>query len=112
MLALTWVSAGTRVVTQSRAAKALVEVFTAKSRIPMVVEVEMTPKAAAPVLDDCDSLVGILPSSVELNVSFNQGEADGAIQSSRLSRRGSMREASFRFMTGLVSWSRHAVPPD
>src|ERR1700730_15560329 len=102
MLALTWVSAGTSVVTQARAVRSRVEALTAKSRRPMAVVVEITPNAAAPVLDHCDQLDGILPSGVELNVSVNQGEADGAVRASKISRRGTMREADFRFMTGLV----------
>jgi hypothetical protein len=68
----------------------------------MAVVVEITPNAAAPVLDHCDQLEGILPGVVELNVSVNQGEADGAVRASKISRRGTMREADFRFMTGLV----------
>jgi hypothetical protein len=78
----------------------------------MAEEVEITPNEAAPVLDHCDQLDGILPKGVELNVSVNQGEADGAVRASKISRRGTMREADFRFMTGLVYWGRHAVPPD
>jgi hypothetical protein len=78
----------------------------------MAVVVEITPNAAAPLLDHCDQLDGILPSGVELNVSVSQGDADGAVRDSNISRRGTMREADFRFMTGLVYWGRHAVPPD
>jgi len=68
----------------------------------MAVVVEITPNAATPVLDHCDQLEGILPRGVELNVSVNQGEAEGAVRASKISRRGTMREADFRFMTGLV----------
>jgi len=68
----------------------------------MEVEVEMTWNAAAPVLDHCDQFDGILPRGVELNVSVSHGEADGAVRASNNSRRGTTREADFRFMTGLV----------
>ena len=66
----------------------------------MEVEVEMTWNAAAPVLDHCDQFDGILPTGVELKVSTNQGDADGAVRGSNCSRRGTKHEARFLFMTG------------
>ena len=54
------------------------------------------------MLDHCDQFDGILPNSVELKVSVSQGDADGAVRGSNISRRGTKHEAHFLFMTGLV----------
>jgi len=68
----------------------------------MAVVVEITPNAAEPVLDHCDQFDGIFPRGVELKVSINQGDADGAVRDSNCSKQGMMREADFLFMTSLV----------
>jgi hypothetical protein len=102
MVALTSVSAGTRVFTQARADKLLVGALAAKSRMPLTVEFETTEKAAVPELDHCDHPTGKLPKAVELKVSTIQGDADGAWRDSRSSRRGMTVARAFLFMGSLA----------
>ncbi len=100
-MALAWVSAGTRAFTQARAAKLLVEDFTAKSRVLLIVGSEATEKAPVPELDHCDQPAGKLPKAVELKFSTSQGDADGAWRGSKVSSCGITRRGDVLLIGGL-----------
>jgi hypothetical protein len=115
-MALASVSAGTKVFTQARADRLVVEEVTARSRMPLAVVAETTSNAFAPVLDHCDQAEGNRPRGVELKLSMSQGDAEGASRDSKISRRGMMREADFLFMTspvlGVAAATRTWVQPN